>query len=202
MQAWEIPDINNTNHIETERINMNKYRKNNKNLKKLTIIAASAILLLAVAFSIKVPSHKKQTVTTTETADKAGAGNQAAEVKDSDIVIPISEITENAKFYPAKINGTKLEVIAVKAPDGTIRTAFNTCQVCYSSGRGYYKQEGDKLVCQNCGNTFGMGDVEVTKGGCNPVPITDDYKTVDDKNITISKDTLAQATQIFANWKN
>jgi uncharacterized membrane protein len=123
------------------------------------------------------------------------------EVKDSDIVIPVSSVTEQAAFYPAVMNGTKLEVIAVKAPDGTIRTAFNTCQVCYSSGRGYYVQEGDQLVCQNCGNRFGMGDVEVTRGGCNPVPITDEYKNVDDQNITISKDYLTQATVIFQNWK-
>lgn len=186
---------------------MNKNKKNNPKYKKLTIIALSAILLLVVAFIIKLPNDKNRTAGTTSNAATTKstteeADNRAVEVKDSDIVIPVSEVAETAKFYPAQINGTKLEVIAVKAPDGTIRTAFNTCQVCYSSGRGYYKQEGDKLVCQNCGNTFGMGDVEVTKGGCNPVPITDEFKKVDDKNITITKDTLAQATEIFANWKS
>lgn len=84
---------------------------------------------------------------------------------------------------------------------GSIRTAFNTCQVCYSSGRGYYKQDGNGLVCQNCGNRFSMADVEVTRGGCNPVPITDEYKTVNDDTITISKEVLAEATSIFKNWK-
>lgn len=191
---------------------MNKNKPNNTSFKKLAIIAASAILLIIVAFSIKLPGNKKQAASnatnkadSSNKSDKAktvNTSNRATEVKDSDIVIPISDVTETAKFYPAVIKGTKLEVLAVKAPDGTIRTAFNTCQVCYSSGKGYYKQEGDKLVCQNCGNTFGMGDVEVTKGGCNPVPITDEYKKVDNKNITISKDTLAQASTIFANWKN
>lgn len=136
--------------------------------------------------------------------DKKPADSQAAkiqEVKDSDIVIPISSITEKATFYPAEMNGTKLEVLAVKAPDGSIRTAFNTCQVCYSSGRGYYVQEGDVLVCQNCGNRFKMNEVEVTKGGCNPVPISSEYKVVDEENITIPKDYLTQATVIFQNWK-
>lgn len=127
--------------------------------------------------------------------------NRAEAVKDSDIVIPISDITEIARFYPAEINDTELEVLAVKAPDGSIRTAFNTCQVCYSSGRGYYIQEEDVLVCQNCGNRFAMDDVEITRGGCNPVPITEEYKTVDEENITVSKDYLAEATTIFANWK-
>jgi uncharacterized membrane protein len=78
---------------------------------------------------------------------------------------------------------------------------FNTCQVCYSSGQGYYKQEGDQLVCQNCGNRFGMDQVEVRAGGCNPVPIFPDNKAVDAENITISRDFLAKAKVIFANWK-
>lgn len=169
--------------------------KNNKsNLKKLSIIAVSAAAALIVAFSINVPGQS--------TKENAGIkDNRAKLVKDSDIIIPVGEITETAKFYPAEINGTELEVLAVKAPDGSVRTAFNTCQVCYSSGRGYYVQEGDTLICQNCGNRFAMDDVEVTRGGCNPVPITEDYKTVDAKTITISKDFLSEATVIFENWK-
>ncbi len=67
-----------------------------------------------------------------------------------DLIIQISDISKKATFYPVEVDGTKLEVIAVEAPDGSIRTAFNTCQVCYDSGKGYYKQEGDVLVCQNC----------------------------------------------------
>ena len=51
-------------------------------------------------------------------------------------------------------------VLAFKASDDTIRTALNTCQVCYDSGRGYYVQEGDKLICQNCGNQFEADQVE------------------------------------------
>lgn len=167
--------------------------KNKSNKTKLIIIAASALVLLTIAFGIKKPE--------TSSDSNANKDNNIEKVIDGDIVIPTSDITETATFFPAEINGTNLEVLAVKAPDGTIRTAFNTCQVCYSSGRGYYVQEGDVLVCQNCGNRFSMDQVEITKGGCNPVPITEEYKTVDDSTITISKDFLAEATVIFENWK-
>jgi uncharacterized membrane protein len=122
-------------------------------------------------------------------------------IADRDLVIPVAEVTENAVFYPVDIEGTRLEVLAVRAPDGTIRTAFNTCQVCYASGRGFYKQQGSVLVCQNCGNRFRMSQVEVRSGGCNPVPIFKDYKTVTDTTITISKDYLKEAKVIFARWK-
>jgi uncharacterized membrane protein len=122
-------------------------------------------------------------------------------IADKDLVIQVAEITENAVFYPVDIEGTRLEVLAVKAPDGTIRTAFNTCQVCYGSGRGFYKQQGTVLVCQNCGNRFRMSQVEARSGGCNPVPIFPANKTVSAATITISREYLKEAKAIFARWK-
>lgn len=71
----------------------------------------------------------------------------AAAAEGTDITITKSEITEKASFLPFEADGVKMEVIAVKAPDGTIRTAFNTCQVCFDSGRGYYVQQSDRLIC-------------------------------------------------------
>lgn len=134
----------------------------------------------------------------------AGGGEASAEaaVKDADVVISTADITSQARFYPAEIDGTKMEVIAVKAPDGTIRTAFNTCQVCYASGRGYYRQEEDVLVCQNCGNRFPMDKVEVESGGCNPVPIFDEYRATEGESIIIPLDLLKEATALFGNWKS
>lgn len=160
--------------------------------KKSIIIAAVAVILVVVAIILNLPG---------KSSPEQGTSTEIPVTKDSDLVIQTKDVTDQPSFYPAEINGVKLEVIAVKASDGTIRTSFNTCQVCYNSGKGYYKVEGNELVCQNCGNRFGFDDVEVTKGGCNPVPITSDYKTVTDDTITVTKDLLAQATQIFADWK-
>ena len=132
----------------------------------------------------------------------AGNANGAQKIeKGESLVIPVSEISQTAKFYPVTVDGTAVEVLAVKAPDGTIRTAFNTCQVCYGSGRGYYKQQGDKLVCQNCGNQFAASRVEVEAGGCNPWPIFPDNKIVTEESVTISYDFLKESKEIFANWK-
>jgi uncharacterized membrane protein len=122
-------------------------------------------------------------------------------IKDKDLVIPVAEITENAVFYPVDLGGTLIEVLAVKAPDGTIRTAFNTCAVCFGSGKGFYKQEGTVLVCQNCKNRFRMSQVGVRSGGCNPVPIFAANKTVTDTTITITKEYLATEKRKFARWK-
>lgn len=94
-----------------------------------------------------------------------------------------------------------MEIAAVRASDGTVRTVFNTCQICYDSGRGYFKQNGEYLVCQNCGNRFHINQLEKVKGGCNPVPITaEDKKEVGDY-IVISGDFLSAGKDYFTNWK-
>jgi len=122
-------------------------------------------------------------------------------VRNKDLIIQISDITERAKFYPVELDGMDMSVLALKAPDGSIRTAFNTCQNCYSSGRGYYRQEGELLICQNCGNSFSLDGVELVSGGCNPVPITAENKIVTDSTITITMEYFTEAKSMFASWK-
>lgn len=120
---------------------------------------------------------------------------------EGNIVISKDKIKETASFFPYEINGVNLEVMAVKASDGTIRTAFNTCQICYSSGRGFYEQQGSYLVCQNCGNGYTADEVEVITGGCNPVPIVKEAKVENSDTITISREFLEQYQEVFENWK-
>lgn len=160
--------------------------------KKYRILISSAFMILGIV-SLTGCGRKATPAVSSNDTEVISSGEE--------LVIPISEISDKASFYPLEVDGVNLEVVAVEASDGTIRTAFNTCQICYASGRGYYKQSGDKLVCQNCGNQFDMDYVEVESGGCNPWPIFDENKTVDDDNINISYDFLKESTAIFENWK-
>lgn len=174
-----------------KQINKMKVPKNTKDMpakdNKLIFITIGLIALVFAGFLIvKLVS---------------GGGNAAVASGGGDIKITKSDITETAKFYPYKVGGSNMEVLAVKASDGSIRTAFNTCQVCYNSGKGYYKQEGNELVCQNCGNRFKIDQVEKEKNGCNPVPILDQNKTDDGTIISISKDFLTQNKDLFGNWR-
>lgn len=136
------------------------------------------------------------------TADTKTNDNQAQKITEGEsLVIPVSDITETAQFYPVNVNGTEMEVIAVKDSSGQIRTAFNTCQICYDSGRGYYKWEGNVLVCLNCGNRYTADQIEVDVGGCNPWPIFSTDKTVTEDSVTISYSFLEESRKIFENWK-
>lgn len=137
---------------------------------------------------------------TNTTADISKSNNTPTNVNEA-IKILKSEVSSTVKFYPYTLDGTNMEIIAVKATDGTIRTALNTCQVCFDSGRGYYKQVGDYLVCQNCGNRFHIDQIEKIKGGCNPVPILEADKKDMGNYIAISKDFVATQRLYFLNWK-
>ena len=134
---------------------------------------------------------------------KKDSSSEVTKITESgSLDIETADLSEKAKFYPIEVDGMEMEVIAVKDSGGTVRTAFNTCQVCYSSGKGYYKQKGDKLVCQNCGNAFTMDQVGTIAGGCNPWPILENNETVTEDQVRISYDFLKDAESIFSNWKN
>lgn len=63
-----------------------------------------------------------------EKASTSASGVNAAEKISSgeSLKIPVKEISEKASFYSVEVDGTQMEVIAVKDSDGNIRTAFNT----------------------------------------------------------------------------
>jgi hypothetical protein len=132
---------------------------------------------------------------------RPGSDGNSSEAVAGDLKILKSEVTETVKFYPYKAGTTDMEVMAVKASDGSIRTAFNTCQICHDSGKGYYKQQGDVVVCQNCGNQFALDQIEKIKGGCNPVPIMNENKTDNGTDIVISSAFLNENKDLFSNWE-
>ncbi len=166
-----------------------KNKKANKNVLYGSLIAIA--LVIVVTLTITTGKEDEKELTLTDNPTNASTG----------LVINKSEITKTASFFPYESNGTYMEIIAIRANDDTVRTALNTCQVCYNSGRGYYEQLGDKLICNNCGNQFTIDQIELVKGGCNPVPILVGMKSDDGDTITIDPASLVEFEPLFANWK-
>jgi uncharacterized membrane protein len=86
------------------------------------------------------------------------------------ISISLSGISEDANWHEYNSDGVQIKYFAVKAKDGSIKTAFDACDVCYGSKKGY-RQEGDVMVCNNCGNKYpisGLGTENLRGGGCWP----------------------------------
>ena len=180
-------------------------------MRKMTTTVLISMLTGAMAILISGCSNNstsQSTKTTSTSADTQAASSENTTAKDITttadgsaenvtsikkggyLAIPITDLSQTASFYKADIDGTEIELVALKDSKGNLRTAFNACQVCYSSGRGYYRQEGKYLVCQNCGNSFTIDQVGIASGGCNPWPILDSDRTVTDDEIQISYDVL------------
>ena len=75
-----------------------------------------------------------------------------------------------AKFYRFNGQTGPIDFFVVKSSDGVIRSAFDTCDVCYKALKGY-RQEGHEMVCNNCDMRFPTDRINVVKGGCNPAPL-------------------------------
>ena len=180
-----------TNTPSYQRTNGNNYNRNNKsnqNKKKdnktWIWIALAVVLVVAIILIIVFT-----------TGDGKTTGKQNA---NGDLVIPLDEITKNIKVYSVKVDGVKMEILVAKTSSGSIRTAFNTCEVCFDSGKGYYKVSGNKATCQNCGYTYTVDQFNTAKdGGCKPVAITSSERQEADGNLIIPISTMRANKHYF-----
>ena len=65
------------------------------------------------------------------------ASDSTALTAGSDLVIQAEEIGTAASYFDYDAEGTTVQVFAVRASDGTVRLALNTCQVCNGSPYAY-----------------------------------------------------------------
>jgi len=85
------------------------------------------------------------------------------------VTIAASRLSDGkARFYKFGDGGKEIAFFAVKASDGSVKTAFDACDACYKSKKGY-EQQGDKLNCNNCNQKFAVNRLGPNAtGGCNP----------------------------------
>ncbi|MGD8351359.1 MAG: DUF2318 domain-containing protein [Nitrospirota bacterium] len=103
------------------------------------------------------------------------------------VKLPVSEVNDgHAHFYTFKGARKDVNFFVLRSSDGVIRAAFDACDVCYREKKGY-RQEGDLMVCNNCGQQFPSVKINVLKGGCNPAPlerqVEGDYLVLDASDI-------------------
>ena len=85
------------------------------------------------------------------------------------VTLPVVKLADGkAHFYKFEDGGKEIAFLAVKAQDGSYKTAFDACDACYKSKKGY-EQQGDKLNCKNCNQKFAINRLGPNAtGGCNP----------------------------------
>lgn len=85
------------------------------------------------------------------------------------VSLPVSKLSDGkARFYKFQDGGKEIAFFAIKAADGSIKTAFDACDACYRDKKGY-EQQGDKMNCKNCNQKFAVNRLGPNAtGGCNP----------------------------------
>jgi uncharacterized membrane protein len=138
---------------------------------------AYLLLLLILPFSLLACT----------TASSDASGPTAITATNGELLIPLAAVSDGkAHHYKVKADdGTMVTFFVLKSKDGVLRAAIDACDVCYKAGKGYY-QEGDFMVCENCGQRFASNRINVIKGGCNPAPL--DRTVNGDKLVIAMKD--------------
>ena len=85
----------------------------------------------------------------------------------------------------------------LKSSDGVIRAAFDACDVCWPAGKGYV-QQGDQMICRNCGRRFDSVRINEVKGGCNPAPLN---RRIEGDRLIIQKTDILEGLRYF-NFSN
>ena len=89
--------------------------------------------------------------------------------------------------------GQSIRFFILKSPDGVLRSAFDACDFCWESNMGYV-QDGDFMICLNCGMRFHADLINVETGGCNPAPLN---SRLTEGKLVISEEDVLEGAGFF-----
>lgn len=141
--------------------------KKNKGLPKgrllalLGVVAAGGLAFWAWGGSLFGQAH-------------AGPLSPATEISDPGeyLKFPAVQLGDGqARFFAVKApGGVTVRYFLVQDSRGQVHSALDACEVCWRAGLGY-EQQGENMVCRNCGRRFSTFQVGQVRGGCNPSPL-------------------------------
>jgi uncharacterized membrane protein len=98
-----------------------------------------------------------------------------------------------AVHFQYRDSSINIRYFILKSSDGVIRAAFDACDVCWPSGKGYY-QDGNDMVCANCGQRFSSILINEVRGGCNPEPLA---RKISGDNLIIRVEDILNGKKYF-----
>jgi len=163
-------------------------------------IILTAVLTMLCGVSVFAAGNSEQ--------ERNALNMRKTKTVNKDLVIPIEDIKEYINFYPVEIDGFQTEIMAVKAPDGTVRTAFNACHFCYQRSSdpkalGYFTQIPGPRLVSLCGSerVYTMDKIQVSSAACHPEPIMNENKKITASSVTVTKEYLLKAKTMFNGMK-
>ncbi len=188
-----------------------KKKEKARGASPLVLIAGLVVVAALLGGSIWALSRPSATAAaSTDTTAKAGTSDtqsvpvQAATqghdpypliaAENGAVRLPVASLDDGlAHFFTLMVQGRPVEFFVLKDKDGTVRAALNACDVCYPAKKGYH-QEGDEMVCNNCGRRFPINQIGLVHGGCNPSPLN---PAVDGSSVVIQESELTAGLSMF-----
>jgi uncharacterized membrane protein len=157
-----------------------------KNRLPVLLVSGLAILVIAAAAFFMTRNNGVATV---------AANSSKADVSGTSVSYPVELFADGeARHFSYKADDAiTIQYFVLKSSDGVIRAAFDACDVCWPSGKGY-QQSGDVMVCRNCGRKFASIKVNEVKGGCNPAPLN---RKVEDGKVVLQINDILTGKQYF-----
>lgn len=106
----------------------------------------------------------------------ASAAQATAITAEGDIFrVPAGTGPSHVAFYKADVGGKSVPFFVARDASGTDHVAFDACQNCAAAKKGYV-QQGDRMQCKNCGDTFPISNITKMggQGGCHPISLPAD----------------------------
>jgi len=153
------------------------------------------ILICIVAVLVSLSLAGCTDTTQNNNSNKNTDYNSAPWQNETEVRIPISDLSTTANFYAYDSDGISIRYFAVKDKSGSNHVAFDACDVCYEAKKGY-KQNDNVMTCLNCGQEFLISSIgiENTAGGCWPSYLP---MVIDDGYIVIKISDLEAKSYMF-----
>ena len=133
--------------------------------RSLPLIVAVTCVLVIIGGGLFYSLH------TAPEGSSVAATSSSVSATPTQATFPVALFEDGkARHFQHSADGYNIKFFILKSSDGIIRAAFDACDVCWRAGKGYY-QEGDYMVCRNCGRRFASVLVNEVQGGCNPAPL-------------------------------
>ena len=165
---------------------------NDKKRSRLPMIAIAlcAVFILTGATLYTVIPFGKSSSTGTAEVPAAPHADQ--------VTYAVNQFSDGkAQHFSYSIGQHTISYFILKSSDGIIRAAFDACDVCWPAGKGYV-QQGDQMICRNCGRKFDSVRINEVKGGCNPAPLN---RRIEGDRLIIRKADILDGLRYF-NFSN
>lgn len=89
--------------------------------------------------------------------------------KNNKIILPLNLVKERkfVRFQVVGNNESAVPILAYLTEDGKVVTAISMCEPCNSTE---FHIEGNNLICNSCGTTWNLNDLNAVSGSCGRYP--------------------------------